>query len=76
MPEPLAGITITLPTEEGPMALVLISCPVTGRLVPIHVEAEGEDELDTEGHVLVGCPDCGGDHHWDLTEAALAVGST
>lgn len=73
MTELLAGTTITLHTEEGPMAPVLISCSITGRLVPTGVEVEGEEELDTEGHVLLGCPDCGGDHQWGLVDAALAV---
>jgi hypothetical protein len=76
MTEPLAGITITLHTEEGPMAPVLISCPTTGRLVPTGVEADGEDELDADGHVLLACPDCGGNHQWGLTDAALAVAGT
>ena len=58
------------------MAPVLISCPVTDPLVPTGIEAESEDELDTEGHVLQGCPDCGGDHEWDSSDAALAVEAT
>ena len=76
MTQRLAGITLTLHTEEGPMAPVLISCPITGRLVPTGVEAEGEDELDTNGHVLLACPDCGGDHQWGLVDAAFAVAAT
>ena len=55
------------------MALVLISCPITGRLVPTGIKAEGEDELNTGGHVLLRCPDCGGDHQWGPEDAALAV---
>lgn len=55
------------------MAPVLISCPITGRLVPTGIEAEGEDELNTGGHVLLKCPDCGGDHQRGLEDAALAV---
>ncbi len=58
------------------MAPVLISCPITGRLVPTGIEAESEDDLDTAGHVLLACPDCGGDHPWDSTDAALAPEAT
>ena len=64
------------PLVEGRMAPVLISCPITGRLVPTGIEAEVEAELDTQGHVLLGCPDCGGDQPWDLTDAAIAATPT
>ena len=55
------------------MAPVLISCPISGRLVPTGIEAESEDELDMEGHVLLACPDCGADHRWSRMDAVLAV---
>ena len=43
------------------MAAVLISCPTTGGLVPVGVQASELDELEAE-NMMVDCPECGSEH--------------
>jgi hypothetical protein len=54
------------------MAPVLMTCPVTGGLVPTGVGAEPDQEL-LGTRVLLACPDCGDDHWWDPVDAEIAL---
>lgn len=52
------------------MAAVLISCPTTGGLVPVGVQAGDLDDLEPT-NVLMHCSDCGLTHEWVPTDAVL-----
>ena len=52
------------------MAAVLISCPTTGGLVPVGVQASELDELQP-ANVMVECPECGREHLWEPIDAVL-----
>jgi hypothetical protein len=52
------------------MAAVLISCPTTGGLVPVGVQAAELDELEPE-NLMVDCPECGSEHRWEPIDAVL-----
>jgi len=52
------------------MAAVLISCPTTGGLVPVGVQATELEELEPD-NVIADCPECGSEHHWEPIDAVL-----
>lgn len=54
------------------MAAVLISCPTTGGLVPVGVQATELNELAPE-NIMVDCPACGSEHLWEPIDAVLTA---
>ncbi len=58
------------------MAPILIECPTTGVLVPVGIDTDSLDELDTEGHVVLVCPNCGRDHEWTAEDAVLGAAAS
>ena len=54
------------------MAMVMISCPNTGRDVPTGIETD-PSSFETFGAAApIRCPVCGRDHAWSKTNAWLA----
>jgi hypothetical protein len=58
------------------MPPVLISCPVTGDLVPTGVEADDAEGIEhlPDDNLLIACPECGRDHEWKPQDAVVASG--
>lgn len=54
------------------MPPVLISCPITGDLVPTGVNATNLEELGDDKLLLIARPECGRDHDWTRADAVLA----
>ena len=57
-----------------PMQPVLISCPVTGDLVPTGTQAATLGAVDDTDHLLIDCVGCGQDHAWVASDATVAPG--
>ena len=55
------------------MQQVLISCPVTGDLVPTGLEAASHDAAEDTDHLLIDCLGCGQDHTWIASDATVTA---
>ena len=53
------------------MRQVLISCPVTGDLVPTGKEATSLEALEHTDQLLIDCLGCGQDHGWNAFDATV-----
>jgi len=54
------------------MAMVMISCPNTGRDVPTGIETDPSTFESFRAAAPLRCPVCGRDHAWSKTNAWLA----
>jgi hypothetical protein len=54
------------------MAMVMISCPNTGRDVPTGIETDPSSFESFDAAAPIRCPVCGRDHAWSKTNAWLA----
>ena len=54
------------------MQPVLISCPVTGDLVPTGTQAASLEAVENTDHLLIDCLGCGQDHTWVASDATVA----
>ena len=61
------------PTGREPMPQVLISCPITGELIPTGVHVVSLEDVERQGNLLIACPECGRDHEWKREDAVLAA---
>lgn len=66
--------TLLLHMDGFAVEQVLISCPVTGDLVPTGTEASSLEAVEDTDHLLIDCLGCGQDHTWVASDATLAPG--
>ena len=55
------------------MPPVLVTCPMSGALLPTGAHADDAEDLEhlPDAGLVIACPNCGRDHEWTRQDAVI-----